>query len=96
MGNLVLFLSLSLPTTPRYCVFLYWLLLLLSPLVCPCREEQTSTVSEAEGDFGLLFTLSITMYSSSSSVVSTWSTVLLPLDLFEKEKDKKKQNKKEA
>lgn len=73
--------------------FLYWLLL-LSPLVCPCREEQTSTVSEAEGDLGLLFTLSITMYSSPSSVVLTWSTVLLPLDLFEKEKSKKNETKK--
>lgn len=70
--------------------FLYWLLL-LSPSVCLCREEQTSTVSAAEGDLGLLFTLSVTMYSSSSSppAVSTWSTVLPPHDLFEKDKNKK-------
>lgn len=67
--------------------FLYWLLL-LSPSVCLCREEQTSTVSAAEGDLRLLFTLSVTMYSSSSSsppAVSTWSTVLPPHDLFEKD-----------
>lgn len=47
-----------------FCVCVYWLLL-LSPLVCLCREEQTSTVSEAEGDRGLIFTFSFTMYSSS-------------------------------
>lgn len=47
------------------CFFFVYRLLLLSPLVCLCRQEQTSTVSEAEGDRGLIFTFSFTMYSSS-------------------------------
>lgn len=75
----------------HYATFLCFLyrLLLLSLLMCPCREKQTSTVSEAEGDSGLLFTSSITMHSSSS-VVLTWSTVLLPFETFLR---KKKLNK---
>lgn len=68
--------------------FLYWLLL-LSLLMCPCRREQTSTVSEAKGDLAPLFTSWITMHSSSSPVVSTLSTVLLPLETFSRKNRKK-------
>lgn len=96
LGNLVLFWTFSLPTTPRYCVFC---------IGCCCyhcwfvhiEKSRTSTVSEAEGDLDLLYTLWITTRccypsSSSSFVVSTWSveSVAASRDLFMIEYKKKK------
>lgn len=75
--------------------FLYWLLL-LSPPVCPFQRWANFHCVWDRGRPGPAFYLySITMHSSSSSsVVSTWSTVLLPLETFSRQKKKihRKQN----
>lgn len=53
LGNLVLFfLKLFLCPLRHIIVFSVLAAAAITAGVCPCREEQTSTVSEAEGDFG--------------------------------------------
>lgn len=61
-GILVLFWTLSLPTTPHYCVFCVLAAAAITAGVSD--KSKTSTVSESEGDWGLIFTFSFTMYSS--------------------------------